>query len=109
MTVSELCEALSLRTLVCPSPEREITGVYVGDLLSWVMGRAEDGDLWLTIMTNVNVIAVASLVNTSAVLLCEGCQLEPEVLRVAGEKGINVLVSDGRIYETCRQIGALLP
>ena len=109
MTVSELCEALSLQTLVCPSPEREITGVYVGDLLSWVMGRAEEGDLWLTIMTNVNVIAVASLVNTSAVLLCEGGQLEPEVLRVADEKGINVLVSDDRIYETCRQIGALLP
>lgn len=38
-----------------PETDREITGVYIGDLLSWVMGRAQSGDAWITIMSNANI------------------------------------------------------
>ncbi len=44
MTVSELASQLELTALSMPDGEREITGVYIGDLLSWVMGRASSGD-----------------------------------------------------------------
>jgi hypothetical protein len=91
-----------------PEPDREIRGVYVGDLLSWVMGRAKEGDLWLTIMTNVNVIAVATLAGAAAVLLCEDCEPDAELIALAEEKGINLLLTDGRIYETCLSVGASL-
>ena len=47
--------------LVVPDGDRDIDGVYIGDLLSWVMGRAQMDNAWITIMSNVNVIAVASL------------------------------------------------
>jgi hypothetical protein len=43
--------------------EKEITGGYTGDLLSWVMGRASCGNAWITIMSNINIIAVASLLD----------------------------------------------
>ena len=55
-----------------PEPDREIKGVYIGDLLSWVMGRATSGDAWVTIMSNINVIAVAQLTDVACVILAEG-------------------------------------
>ena len=108
MTVRELVASGKFRYLCDADPDREVSGVYVGDLLRWVMGRAEEDHIWLTIMTNVNVVAVASLVNTSAVLFCEGCVPGDEVCRVAREKGINLLVTEDRIYECCLRLGELL-
>jgi hypothetical protein len=108
MKISEAAEKLCLEVLSMPAPEREINGGYVGDLLSWVMGRAEEGNLWLTIMTNLNVVAVASLVGTAGVILCEGCVPDDEVLSVAREKGVNLFVTDDRIYECSCRLGSLL-
>ena len=107
MKVSELLlhgfEAVSL-----PDGDREIVGVYIGDLLSWVMGRAEMDNAWITIMTNVNVIAVASLADTSCVILAEGVELPGDIVQTAQEKGINVLRSDQPIYETAVQLAGLV-
>jgi uncharacterized membrane protein len=108
VTVFELSKARGFRSLAMPDPDREITGVYVGDLLSWVMGRANEGDLWLTIMTNANVLAVATLAGVAAVLLCEDCEPDAELIALANEKHINLLVTDKRIYEACLNVGALL-
>ena len=107
MKVSELLlhgfEAVSL-----PDGDREIVGVYIGDLLSWVMGRAEMDNAWITIMTNVNTIAVASLADTSCVILAEGVELPEDIVQTAQEKGINVLSSNQPIYETAVQLAGLV-
>ena len=48
MTVRELGERLSLKELAgAGGLTREVTGCYIGDLLSWVMGRAREGDVWI--------------------------------------------------------------
>ena len=80
MTVKELSEKLALEVLCMPEPEREVSGAYAGDLLSWVMGRAEEGNVWATIMTNVNVVAVASLVGVSLVVICDESEIDGEVI-----------------------------
>ncbi len=108
MTVREFCSAASISAVTLPDGEREINGVYVGDLLSWVMGRAEEDQLWMTIMTNANVIAVASLINVSAVLLAEGVAFDEKTLALAAEKGINILSSDKSVYELCNIAGSTL-
>ena len=108
MTVREFCSAASLTAVTLPDGDRAIDGVYVGDLLSWVMGRAEEGQLWITIMTNANVIAVASLINVSAVLLAEDVELDEKTLSLAAEKGINILSSGKSVYELCVDAGKLL-
>ena len=59
MTVKELAEKYSFEALTLPQPDRIVSGGYTGDLLSWVMGRAESDNAWITIMTNVNIVAVA--------------------------------------------------
>ena len=48
MTVKELANVMALQEFCLPEPGRRVSGGYVGDLLSWVMGRAKAGDAWLT-------------------------------------------------------------
>ncbi|MDO4537778.1 MAG: DRTGG domain-containing protein [Coriobacteriales bacterium] len=107
MKVNELLahgfEALSL-----PDGDREIDGVYIGDLLSWVMGRAQMDNAWITIMNNVNVIAVATLADTSCVILAEGVELPEELVETAREKDINVLRCELPIYETALRLAELV-
>ncbi len=99
MKVSELVATGECRVLTLPEGEREIGGVYIGDLLSWVMGRASADEAWITIMSNINVVAVASLAETSCVLFAEGVVPDDNVIQTATEKGINLLVSDRSAYE----------
>ena len=91
-----------------PDGDREIDGVYIGDLLSWVMGRAQMDNAWITIMTNVNVIAVATLADTSCVILAEGVVMPDELVETAQAKDINVLSSAEPIYETALKLSKLL-
>ena len=102
MTVKQLSERPEFEAIVMPEPERSIDGVYVGDLLSWVMGRAKADDAWITIMSNVNVIAVASLSDVACVILAEGVNFDDEVARTAEERGINVLKTSLPSFEACR-------
>lgn len=103
MTVSELCDRFGLEVLSMPEPERNITGVYAGDLLSWVMGRAQSGDLWVTIMTNVNVIAVAVMADVACTVIAENAETSDEVIAKAKEQGINLLRTSKSIYELCHE------
>ena len=59
MQLVEIMEKLSLEVLNLADGTREVKDAYTGDLLSWVMGRAESDMIWVTIMTNINILAVA--------------------------------------------------
>lgn len=99
MTVNELAAADGFRPLALPQGEREVHGVYIGDLLSWVMGRARADNVWVTIMSNINVVAVASLADVSCVVFAEGVTPDDDVIETARQKDINLLVSDRSAYE----------
>jgi len=99
MTVKQLSKTADFSFLVCPEPDREIDGVYIGDLLSWVMGRASSDEAWITIMSNVNILAVASLADTSCIILAEGVTLSEDIIDTANEKEINILSSEKSIYD----------
>lgn len=106
MTVKELSDALTLEVLTMPEPDREITGGYAGDLLSWVMGRAQSGDAWVTIMSNMNVVAVASLADTACVVIAEAAEVAHEVVVRAEEQGINLLRTSTPLFAVCCNIAA---
>ena len=100
MTVRELILQAGLTAITLPEPERTVDGAYVGDLLSWVMGRASQDNAWITIMSNVNVVAVATLTDVACVILAEGVSLDEGVTEVALARGVNVLSSPLPSYET---------
>ena len=104
MTVNQAISKLSLESVCVPSPDREIAGVYAGDLLSWVMGHAEYGECLVTIMSNINVRAVASLLELSCVILAEGVTADEEFIKLAQEKNINVLKSNHSTYTVCSML-----
>ena len=94
MTVQQLKEALSLKLLAGEEGlSQEVSGCYIGDLLSWVMGRAKAGDAWLTVMGNISALAVASLADTACIILTENAWLDEDAKRKADQQGICVLLS----------------
>ncbi|MBR4857939.1 MAG: hypothetical protein IKU08_02000 [Clostridia bacterium] len=108
MTVSELAAVQGFEAVTLPDGERKIGGVYIGDLLSWVMGRAKADDAWITIMSNINVAAVAALADVACVILAEGVELDGTVKETAESKGINVLTAHMPAYETAMALASRL-
>ncbi|MBE6538788.1 MAG: AraC family transcriptional regulator [Ruminococcaceae bacterium] len=100
MKISEICEKIEAKVL-CGDTDKCFEGVYVGDLLSRAMSHVCEDNIWITIMSNVNVIAVASLTEPAAVLLAESVELTEDVLAGAAENGITVLSSPLGAYELC--------
>ena len=107
MKVKDFAARLRL-THVCGSPENEVCGAYAGDLLSWVMSHAESGDVWITIMSNINVAAVASLTECACVIMAEGVVPDEGVASVAEEKGVCIYSDKRSVYELCRDVSRCL-
>ncbi len=106
MRLDELVQALSLEVKT-PGIDlsREITGAYVSDLLSDVMGNAREGFLWVTLQVHLNIIAVASLKGLGGIVLVNNRTPDEETLRKAVAENIPVLTSPlptfelvGRLY-----------
>ena len=107
MTLSELLAKTDLTPIYVADDSRAVTGAYAGDLLSWVMGRAEADNAFLTIMTNVNVVAVASLAELSCIIFCEDVQVSDDIIAAAKEKNINLLKSVRPTFETAVSLSFL--
>ena len=65
------------------------------------MGKAREDCVWVTIMSNVNVLAVASLADVACVILAEGVTPAEELISAAETKGINLLSSEKDSYSVC--------
>ena len=107
MTVKNLVEKLNLKVLV-EGDEREITGGYCGDLLSWVMGRAQRGDCWFTVMGNINAIAVSVLADCACIVLSENSTLDDDAKNRAEMQGVWVLSSEENAYTLANKLGKTL-
>ena len=108
MKVNELIEKLSLEVLSEGETDREITGCYSGDLLSWVMSKAKDGDVWLTVMGNINAIAVAVLCDCACIVLTDKAALDDDARLKAEMQGVTVLRSEKSAYELSVEISKLI-
>jgi hypothetical protein len=108
LTVKDLAEQLNLKTLVEDDFDREITDCYIGDLLSWVMGRAPGDSAWLTVMGNINSIAVATLADVSCIVLVENAALDADAKAKAEMHGVNILITDENAYNLAVKISGLL-
>ena len=105
MKIIEVAEKLGYEAVAMPCPDKEVTGGYTGDLLSWVMVRAREGNIWITIMTNSNIVAVASLSGVSAIVIAEGLPVSQDIVELADEKNVNILKSKKSVFETSIELG----
>ncbi|MBQ3604187.1 MAG: hypothetical protein IJA02_10125 [Clostridia bacterium] len=110
MTVKNLIDEFSLE-VICHgelAEEKQVTGGYCGDLLSWVMSRAKEGDCWLTVMGNVNSVGVAVLADVACILLTENSAFDDDALRRAEQNNVIVLRSDKNAFELAGKLADLL-
>ena len=105
MTLSDLEQLPMLRRLTPEPPApRPVESVFCCDLLSLAMSRARAGCAWVTVMANLNTVAVATLADAACLVFAEGiCQPEGCVAKAA-EEGIAVYTSPLPVYETARAI-----
>ena len=107
MTVKELAETCNFEILCMPDETREVRGGYAGDLLSWVMGKLDADYAWVTIMSNVNIVAVATLADPACIILSEGVAPDEGVLARAEAQGINLLSANKSTFEVCAKLASV--
>jgi predicted transcriptional regulator len=109
MTVSEIAQKCGWKLLAGKDgSENEVNSCYAGDLLSWVMGRAGEGNLWFTVMGNVNAIAVATLRDISGIVLTESAPLDDDAAKRADMQSIPVYQTEENTYDTAVKVYEIL-
>lgn len=86
----------------------ELTGCYCCDLLSIAMGHAPQGCVWVTVMNNVNTLAVASLAECGCVVLACGVVADDAFLAKAAEQNITVFKTELPVFEAALKAHELL-
>jgi predicted transcriptional regulator len=109
MNVKEVAEMLNLQVLSgAGGLDREVSGAYVSDLLSDVMGRAKQGEIWITLQTHKNVIAISSLKDLAGVILVRGLYPDENAADQSNLEGIPVLQTDLATFEIAGKLYKLL-
>ncbi len=109
MTVQELKNKLGLTLFSGESGlDKTIDGGYVSDLLSDVMGHAEMGNVWVTLQTHKNIMAIASLKELSAIILVKGLTPDEDCLKQSNEEGIPILGTTEQTFEITGKLYAEL-
>lgn len=104
MTIQDLLNQQPLKTISEGDLSREISKVFCCDLLSVAMSKAPADCAWVTVMGNVNTLAVASLSDAACVILAEGTVLEEAVIEKAKMQGITVLATGEPVFDTALAI-----
>ena len=105
MTVQDLIDKNWFRVInEGDDTEREIETVFCCDLLSIAMGKAPSGCAWVTVMGNINTLAVATLADAAVVILAENAALDDNAKAKAAQQGVTVLATEQPIFEAALQI-----
>ncbi len=106
MKVAELADKAGY-TVFSEGEDREIENGYCGDFLSNIISRAPDSCAWLTVMNNVNVAAVATLIDCACILLCEGVAPDDALLARAKMQNIWLLGAKENVFEETKRVASL--
>jgi len=109
MTTEEIVRELELKIFTGGElASRELSGGYVSDLLSDVMGHAKEGEVWITLQSHANVVAIASLKELAAILLVKGIEPDGAVVEKAREEGVTILGTNEDTYTITGKLFLLL-
>ncbi len=106
MKLQEIIEKMNLQALT-KLEAKNVQGVFISDLLSDVMTSANAGDLWLTVQTHHNIIAVANLVNISAIIVTHGKKVPEETVSLGNRYHVVILSTTNSIFDTAAKLNAI--
>ncbi|MFV0516305.1 MAG: hypothetical protein ACK5MV_02805 [Aminipila sp.] len=109
MTIKDLIEKeLFYLANTGENTELAITKCFCCDLLSIAMGKAPSGCAWITVMANVNTLAVASLAEVACIILAEDTKLDENALAKAKEHGITVFYTELPVFDAALEVNKLI-
>jgi len=107
--LDNLVKELPLEVKACNEClQKDITGAYVSDLLSDVMANSQDGNIWITLQTHMNIVAVAGLKNLAGIIIVGGRQPEEEIIRKAEEEKVAIMTTPMPAFEAAGKIYQML-
>ena len=106
MTTNDLVEQLGLKPL-SEFDDREVSGVFVSDMVSDVMAGAKSGNLWLTVQTHKSIVPAANLVDVSAIIITSEKQVPQETTDLASKFNIAILSTELPTFELVGKLYSL--
>lgn len=108
MTVSEFISKCDFKIINEGDTDIQLSKVFCCDLLSIAMSRAPAGGAWVTVMGNINTLAVASLTETAVIILAEGASLDEAAAARAKMQDITVLATELPIFEAAVSVDNIM-
>lgn len=109
MTIRQLVDSNTFTVInLGDDLDREITKPFCCDLLSIAMGKTPAGGAWVTVMGNINTLAVASLTDAACIILAENAVLDAPASQKAKTENITVLNTEQPIFEAALAVHLLI-
>ena len=94
MTLKQIAQELNLEEIHDKYDNCECTTAYCSDLLSDIMGNADDESILITIQAHQNTVAVASLKDSPAIIICNSRPISDEMRNACINEGIALFLSN---------------
>jgi len=109
MKLKHIVEKLQLKILTGQENlDVEVSGGYTSDLLSDVIANCKEGNLWITLQTHQNIIAVAKLKDLAGIIIVNNREPDEETLAKAKEENVPLLCSEGMAFEISGKLYELM-
>lgn len=109
MKISDLVDELSLEVSAFKDGlQNDVAGAYVSDLLSDVMGKSKKGNIWITLQTHLNIVAVASHADLAGIIVVGGRQLQEDIIRKAEAEKVTIATTPLPAFEAAGRLYQLL-
>jgi len=109
MKLKEIIEKLQIKVLTGQDKlDVEVTGGYTSDLLSDVIANSKEGNLWITLQTHQNIIAVAKLKDLAGIIIVNNREPDEDTLGKAKEENVPILCSEGMAFEVSGKLYGLI-
>jgi predicted transcriptional regulator len=108
MTLQKIVAELSLSVQAAGDKlHTKVTGGYASDLLSCVMAKARKGNVWVTLQSHLNIVAVAALLQLAGIIVTEGMSPDAATLEKANEEGIPILTTSETTFIVVSRLAQL--
>lgn len=108
MELKSITQILGYEQLVENRENKKISNAYTSDLLSDVMGNADTDSILITIQAHKNTIAVATLADIHAIILCNGRQAPDDMIQAAEDESIAIYQTDDNQFDVSWKIKQLM-
>ncbi len=106
MKLVEIVKELDLSPLTsCENiDDIHVKTAYQSDLLSCVMSGGGEKSIWITLINNINIVAVAKLLDIPVIIITENAIPQAATIERANMEGINLFLTSKGNYEVAGKL-----